>query len=104
MSMLWIICGAGRGVGKTTLALNLCQVLPDSHYAKCGHGTRKNHKPKTFFDNLSELEEFIKDNQNSHEHLVVESNAMARMGRGNVSRNCAPGASHFRGAFRGGSA
>ena len=84
MSTIWVICGAGRGVGKTTLALKLCQILPGSQYAKCGHGIKKSQKPAPFFEDLSELELFIKNNQDSWEHLVVESNALARMGGGDV--------------------
>ena len=84
MGMLWVICGAGRGVGKTTLALNLCEILPDSRYAKCGHGTKQSQKPDPFFEELSDLEAFIQDNQTTCEHLVIESNALARMGRGDV--------------------
>ena len=84
MSMLWVICGAGRGVGKTTLALKLSQILPDSRYAKCGHGTKKASKPDPFFEGLSELEVFIKNSQDSCKHLIIESNALARMGRGDV--------------------
>ena len=49
MGMLWVICGAGRGVGKTTLALKLCEILPDSRYAKCGHGAKQSQKPDPFF-------------------------------------------------------
>lgn len=84
MSMLWIICGAGRDVGKTTLALNLCECLPNSCYAKCGHGTKKPQRPEPFFKNQLELDVFLENSQESYSHLVVESNAMARMGRGDV--------------------
>ena len=71
-----MICGAGRGVGKTTLAMKLCGVLPNCTYAKQGHGVRKAHKPEFFFETDSDLEAFIKDNQDSTEHMVVESNAL----------------------------
>ena len=84
MSVLWVICGAGRGVGKTTLALNLCQCLPNSCYAKCGHGTKKPQRPEPFFENQLELDEFLESSQRSYSHLVVESNAIARMGRGDM--------------------
>jgi len=49
MSCVWVICGAGRGVGKTTLALKLCELLPGSVYAKCGHCAPKAGKPENFF-------------------------------------------------------
>jgi molybdate transport system regulatory protein len=84
MNMLWVICGAGRSVGKTTLALNLCRVLPNSHYAECVPGTKKSRTSQTFFENVSELEAFMKDNPDSYEHWVVESNALARTGRPDV--------------------
>jgi molybdate transport system regulatory protein len=82
MSLLWVICGAGRRVGKTTLALNLCETLPNSHYAKCGHGSVKADKPQAFFRSLPELDAYLAKSQDSYEHLVVESNALARLGRG----------------------
>ncbi|MHC4987081.1 MAG: winged helix-turn-helix domain-containing protein [Planctomycetota bacterium] len=84
MGMLWVICGAGRGVGKTTLALKLCEILPDSRYAKCGHGAKQSQKPDPFFEDFSQLEAFIEDNQDSCEHLVIESNTLARAGRGDM--------------------
>jgi molybdate transport system regulatory protein len=84
MATIWVICGAGRGVGKTTLALNLCRILPKSRYAKLGHGRKKSQKPNSFYQSLSELENFINDNQISCEHLVIESNTLARAGRGDV--------------------
>ena len=52
MSLIWTICGAGRGVGKTTLAMQLSEVLPDSTYTKCGHGKIKSDKPGKFFKKL----------------------------------------------------
>ena len=82
VSVLWVICGAGRGVGKTTLALNLCDVLPNSCYAKCGHGSAKAGKPEPFFGTLADLETYIEKSKDLYEHIVVESNAMALMDRG----------------------
>ena len=46
MSLVWVICGAGGGVGKTTLAQKLCKILPGSVYAKCGHSPAKSGKPE----------------------------------------------------------
>lgn len=82
--MIWVICGAGRCVGKTTLALKLCEILPSSRYAKCGHGVKKSDKPESFFNDLPGLEAFIQENQKTCEHLVIESNAMAIQSRGDV--------------------
>jgi molybdate transport system regulatory protein len=81
MSLIWVICGAGRGVGKTTLALRLCKVLPDSVYAKCGRSSAKTGKPGTFFENLAELESFVLASRSSSKHIIVESNALSGFGR-----------------------
>ncbi len=85
MSLIWVICGTGRGVGKTTLALKLCKVLPDSVYAKCGHSKAKSGKPGRFFDNLMELESFIEASRSSSKNIIVESNALAGLGRGDIT-------------------
>jgi molybdate transport system regulatory protein len=85
MSMIWIICGAGRGVGKTTLAVKLCEILPDSVYAKCGRSKPKAHKPSNFFDNIADLESFIELKSQSNKHLVIESNTLAMSGRGDIT-------------------
>jgi len=45
--------------GKTTVALELCEVLPDSVYVKCGHNKIRSDKPGKFFDNLTDLYSFI---------------------------------------------
>ena len=84
MSLIWVISGAGRSVGKTTLALQLCELLPDSVYAKCGRSIAKSDKPGSFFTNLSELESFIKASANSSRNTIVESNALAALGRGDI--------------------
>ena len=78
MSVLWVICGAGRGVGKTHVARRLCEVLPDSIRAKCGSGRRQTGKPANFFRTQDELRAFLKARRGAHGHVVVESNAMAR--------------------------
>jgi molybdate transport system regulatory protein len=84
MSLIWIICGAGRGVGKTTVALQLCKVLPDSVYVKCGHGKAKSDKPGKFFNNLTDLYSFIDTGKGSKKHIVIESNAMAKSAHGDI--------------------
>jgi hypothetical protein len=84
MSLIWIICGAGRRVGKTTLALQLCKVLSDSVYVKCGHGKPKSHKPCNFYSKEADLEAFIERSENSCKHIIVESNAFAASGRGDI--------------------
>ena len=84
MSLMWIICGAGRGVGKTTLALKLCEVLPDNVYAKCGRSKARHGKDGRFFNNLTELEAFIEESRSSYEHIIIESNALAAQGRGDI--------------------
>lgn len=85
MTTVWAICGAGRGVGKTTLALKLSQMLPDCRYAKCGRGRSKPEKPGAFFTNLHELERFIDEHRDRCCHLVVESNAYARTGNADMT-------------------
>lgn len=75
MSNVWAICGAGRGVGKTTLAQKLCALLPNSIYAKCGHGVPKAGKPANFFPTTAALAEFVRASSRTADHIVVESNA-----------------------------
>jgi len=83
MGMLWVVCGAGRGVGKTTVALKLCEALPRSVYAKYGHGDRKAGKAANFFTRLSELHSFVETAR--AEHAVVECNPWAIEDRRDVA-------------------
>ena len=74
---IWAICGAGRGVGKTTIAQSLVDILFSSTYAKCGHNKKKPRKPETYFETIQELNSFIARCYNDHEHIIIESNAYA---------------------------
>ena len=98
MSLIWIICGAGRGVGKTTLAGKLCEILPDSVYAKCGRSGAKPGKPGNFFENFADLESFIEAKSHSNKHLVIESNTLAASSRGDITIfiDGVPGKTNFR--------
>ncbi len=84
MTMTWVICGAGKGVGKTHLAQRLCAVLPCSVYAKQGHGRRDERKPGNYFTNAVAMKAFLDECAGRCEHVVVESNALARRGQGDV--------------------
>ena len=84
MAVLWTICGAGRGVGKTHLALGLAAVLPNAVSAKLGCGRAKPGKPGNFFRKESELAQFVDGRRDSCEHIVVECNAWARKGKGDI--------------------
>lgn len=77
MYVLWIICGAGRRVGKTHLARKLCEVLPKSIHAKLGHGRRKPDGRANFFTALGSLQDFLDQQRQRRRHVVVESNDLA---------------------------
>ena len=74
--MIWIISGTGRKVGKTTLALKLLSILPNSIYAKLGHGKKKFHKPPALFHTYRSLLEFIQVHQRFKTHLIIEANRL----------------------------
>ena len=84
MTLTWVICGAGRRVGKTHLAQKLCQVLPDTIYAKQGCSTKKPAKPENFFRTDAELTAFVDSVRQTYTHIVVESNELARQGCGDI--------------------
>ncbi len=84
MGFLWVVCGAGRGVGKTRLANALCRVLPGAVYAKLGRHPRRPGKAGTYFRKLEDLDAFLEEELGRREHLVVESNALALRGRGDL--------------------
>jgi len=83
MATTWVICGAGRGVGKTHLATKLSTVLPDAVCAKRGCGRRRAGGPANFFETSSELDVFLEQHK-TQTHIVVECNKSAREGKGDV--------------------
>ncbi len=83
MACLWVVCGAGRGVGKTWIARGLCERLPDASYAKHGHGDARPDKPGRLLHDLPQVERFLALGA-ERAHLVVESNTLALAGRGEV--------------------
>jgi len=84
MGFLWVVCGAGRGVGKTRLARALCRILPGAVYAKLGRHREKPGKEGAYFQKLEDLEAFLEEELGKGRHLVVESNALALQGRGDL--------------------
>lgn len=84
MATVWTVCGAGRGVGKTHLALALCEILPNCVYAKLGHRRSLPNKPRNYFQTPRELSDFADRARETHDHLVVESDLWAREGRGDI--------------------
>ncbi len=83
MPCVWVVCGAGRGVGKTTVARGLCEHLPQAAYAKHGHGEVQPDKPGLLLHELHQVDHFLVQGD-EHAHLVVESNTLALEGRGDV--------------------
>lgn len=81
---LWVVCGAGKGVGKSHLARALCRALPRAQYAKLGHGKPRRGGPKPYFTDIARLEAYVESRKAGCRHLVVESNVWARTGRGDV--------------------
>jgi len=83
MAMLWTICGAGKGVGKTHLALGICGVLPDAVYVKLGCGRFRPDGPRTLVRTEEQLGTFIEQHSNCR-HIVAEANTLAERGEGDV--------------------
>lgn len=71
-------------MGKTHLALKLCDILPNSVYAKRGCSEPKTGKPPNYFRTEEELKAFIMQATTDHEHIVIESNSLALSGHGDV--------------------
>jgi molybdate transport system regulatory protein len=84
VAMLWTICGAGRGVGKTHLALGLCEILPDATHVKLGRGHHNASKPAALVATEQELDAFIEEHSAGCRHIVAEANSLAREGRGDL--------------------
>lgn len=78
---IWVVCGAGRAIGKTKIAQGLVDLLPSSVYAKCGHNAKKPGKPDAYFKTMKDLKFFISESYGKYEYIVIESNAYALSGK-----------------------
>ena len=70
---LWLIAGSSSGVGKTTLAEKLVEILPGSVHVKLGHGQVKSGKAPNFFTSTEKAFEFIKREEDNFDHCIIES-------------------------------
>ncbi|MHA1540386.1 MAG: winged helix-turn-helix domain-containing protein [Alphaproteobacteria bacterium] len=86
----WVISGTSKNVGKSFLAQKLCAILPDSRYAKLGHGTEKKGKPTPYFQDRDAFDVFVSEHENICQHLVIESPQLAKDGGGDVIICLAP--------------
>lgn len=85
MSMIWAICGAGRKVGKTTVAQSIDDMLDASVYCKCGHNAAITGKPENYFHTLDELTIFIDRAIENYSNIIVESNIFVHSGRPDIT-------------------
>jgi|GEM_PF-270432 len=83
MALVWIVCGAHRGVGKTRVAQALARVLPGAVAAKLGCGRPKLDKPGHYFRDPGELRVFVDEHRDSP-HLVLEANPSDLQGLGDI--------------------
>jgi len=72
-----VISGARSGVGKTTLAGRLRQVLEGAEVVKIGHGKRKCGLDNHFYESGTPFQ-IIRENHIAAEWLIVESNSILR--------------------------
>lgn len=82
--MVWVFCGAGRGVGKTVLAKSVADVLGQSVYCKCGHAESKPGKAENYFDSYDILMRYVDQACKDYENVCVESNRFVYSGCGDV--------------------
>lgn len=83
--MIWTVSGAGRQVGKTTVAMSIADVLDSSIYCKCGHNAPKPEKPGNFFLGIEELGDFVDKAAGKFDHIVVESNTFVYSDRPDIT-------------------
>ncbi|MBN1335010.1 MAG: LysR family transcriptional regulator [Deltaproteobacteria bacterium] len=80
---VWVVCGAARGAGKSWIAGRLLGVLPRAVHVKHGHGEHRPDRDVRLFHDLDQVRAFLAAPPPC-EHLVVESNALALEGGGDL--------------------
>jgi molybdate transport system regulatory protein len=83
--MIWTVSGAGRAVGKTTVAQSIAASLDGSVYCKCGHNAAKPGKPDNFFLGIDALTAFVDKAVDQYSHIFVESNTFVYSNRADVT-------------------
>jgi molybdopterin molybdotransferase len=70
-----VVSGARSDVGKTALAIKICDLLPGAVHVKIGHGPRKEDKANLFFEHGTPFESIARRIGDAS-FLVVESNSI----------------------------
>ena len=68
-----VVSGGQSNIGKTSLVLALCELLPGAVAIKLGHGTQKVDKPEVFYPAGTDFSE-VAANHSKAAWLVIESN------------------------------
>ncbi len=72
-----VISGASSKVGKTTLSLELCELLPRARAIKIGHGKEKPGKGNFFYASGTPVEKILAEHTRCR-YLIIESNSVLR--------------------------
>lgn len=70
-----VVSGARSGVGKTSLARRICEVLPGAVHVKIGHGRRKPQIGNLYYEKGTSPEVILEENAGIP-FLVIESNTV----------------------------
>ncbi|MCK4237392.1 MAG: hypothetical protein KAX38_09765 [Candidatus Krumholzibacteria bacterium] len=68
-----VVSGAHSGVGKTSLALKLCELIPGAVHVKIGHGSAKDDLRNVFYHVGTSFKRIVSENGDA-DFLVIESN------------------------------
>ncbi len=68
-----VIAGAHAHIGKTTLARELCKLLPNSVHIKLGHGQRNPEKDNSYYKIGTPFTKLAEEHREK-DYLIIESN------------------------------
>jgi molybdate transport system regulatory protein len=71
-------------VGKTSLCLQLCRVLPSAVYAKLGHHPPKAGKPRNYFRSEQDIIDFLDRMEGTRQHVVIEAHTPSLRRRADI--------------------
>ncbi len=81
--MIWLVCGAARGVGKSWVARRILAALPRAMHVKHGHGEARADRATPLLHDVDRVRALLAAPP-ACEHLVVESNTLALEGVGDL--------------------